>query len=182
MPTDYRSMFDKDFLGAWDFPEGDRTFTIKKCQRGELVGQGGRKTKKPVLYFEETDKGMALNATNGKTIAALYGVMVEEWRGKKIALYKSRTTMGSEEVDCIRIRPQAPRGNGAVEDDSGEVITADQAIELEQLCKEGGRDLTIDLLKASKIESIEYLQAVRYKNAKAWIQKQRLAEHEGTQA
>lgn len=183
MATDYRSMYEKDYLGAWDFTDGDKTFTIKRCQRGELVGQGGRKTKKPVLYFEEVEKGMALNATNGKTIAALYGVMVEEWRGKKITLYRSRTTMGSEEVDCIRIRPQAPKGNGAAPPvDEAPLVTDEQAQELEHLCIHGGRDLTAEFLRRAEIETFSELIAARYKNAKQWITQQRLVEHESTQA
>lgn len=182
MPTDYRSMFEKDYLGAWDFTDGDKTFTIKKCQRGELTGSGGRKSKKPVVYFKETDKGLALNATNGKTIAALYGVMVEDWAGKKVTLYKSRTTMGSEEVDCVRVRPQAPKGAAAFAEDDEPLITADQALELDALCTEGGRDLTDELKTMGAVERIADLPARVLPKVKAWIQKQRLAEHEGSQA
>ena len=168
MPTDYRSMFEKDYLGAWDFTDGDKTFTIKKVQRGELVGQGGRKTKKPVIYFDGIDKGFALNATNGKTIAALYGVMVEDWRGKKITLYRSRTTMGSEEVDCVRVRPQAPKAGAEIEDELT-LISDDQATELELLCTEGGRDLSADFKERAGITKFAELPLVKFKGAKKWI-------------
>ena len=183
MPTDYRSMYEKDYLGAWDFTEGDKTLTIKKAQRGELTGSGGRKTKKPVVYFQETEKGLALNATNGKTIATLYGPMVEDWAGKKITLYASRTTMGSEEVDCVRIRPQAPKGNGAAAfaGDDEPTITPDQTAELEQLCVEGGRDLTAEFLKMGAIERLSDLPAKVYGKSKTWISRQRLTEHQGSQ-
>lgn len=185
MPTDYRSMYEKDFLGAWDFTDGDKTFTIKKAQRGELTGSGGRKSKKPVVYFQETDKGLALNATNGKTIAALYGVMVEDWQGKKITLYRSRTTMGSEEVDCVRVRPQAPKAAkaaaAAFPDDDDPTLTEQQALELDALCTEGGKDLTAAVKEMAGVEKLSEIPARVLPKVKRWIAQQRLQEHEGSQ-
>ena len=107
---DYRAMFDRDYIGSWDLPEGgkDVVVTISKVIAGELTGPGGRKAKKPVLYFEGKEKGMALNKTNGKTIAALYGPKVEEWTGKRIAIYATETSFGGETVPCIRVRPKTP--------------------------------------------------------------------------
>lgn len=115
MSVDYRSMYDKEFLGAWDVAEREVTVTITKVEAGMLTGLGGRKTKKPVIRMRNTEKGFALNSTNGKTIATLYGNLVEAWVGKKITLYKSttRNPNGDGDVDCIRVRPAIPRGNGA---------------------------------------------------------------------
>lgn len=110
--TDYRSLYDKDFIGAWDLKDKDVTVTITKVIGGSLVGQGGRKSKKPVIYMKGTEKGFAVNATNGKTIAAMYGNHVEKWVGQRISLYKSttRNPNGEGEVECIRVRPTAPQG------------------------------------------------------------------------
>jgi hypothetical protein len=108
--TDYRSLYDKDFIGAWDLKDKDVTVTITKVKGGELVGVGGRKSKKPVVYMKGTEKGFAVNATNGKAIASMYGTFVQDWVGKRITLYKSttRNPNGDGEVECIRVRPQAP--------------------------------------------------------------------------
>jgi hypothetical protein len=110
--TDYRSLYDKDFIGAWDLKDDkDVTVTITEVKGGNLTGQGGRKTKKPVIYMRGTTKGFALNATNGKTIAAMYGKHIEQWAGKRITLYKSTTrdpSGGDAEVECIRVRPRVP--------------------------------------------------------------------------
>lgn len=106
--TDYRKFYDKDYLGAWDIPDRDITLTIASAVGGELTGQGGRKSKKPILKFEKTEKAMALNATNGKIIAGMYGVHVEQWAGKRVTLYKTTTQMGGDTVECIRVRPQIP--------------------------------------------------------------------------
>ncbi len=108
--TDYRSLYDKDYIGAWDLKDKDVTVTITDVKGGELTAPGGRKSKKPVIYMNGTKKGFAINSTNGKTIAALYGNFVQGWVGKRITIYKSvtRNPDGSGDVDCIRVRPQAP--------------------------------------------------------------------------
>lgn len=115
--TDYRSLYDKEYIGSWDIKDKDVTVTITKVVGGNLVGQGGRKTKKPVVYMKGTEKGFAINATNGKAIASMYGKFVQDWVGKRITLYKSMTRdpSGDGEVECIRVRPQipAPKATGA---------------------------------------------------------------------
>lgn len=105
---DYRRFFDKEFLGAWDLPDRDVVVTISAAGGGELTGVGGRKTKKPVITFVGKEKKMAINATNGKAIAGMYGTYVQDWVGKRVALYKTTTQMGGETMECIRIRPQIP--------------------------------------------------------------------------
>ena len=117
--TDYRSLYGKEWLGAWDLQDKDVNVTIVSCAGGELTAVGGRKSKKPVLTIKGTDKKIALNATNGKTIAALYGKHVEGWAGKRITLYKSSTRNpdGTGDVECIRIRPVAPGDKTAHEEE-----------------------------------------------------------------
>jgi hypothetical protein len=106
-------MFDRDYLGHWDLPPGrDVTVTIARVEAGTLTSQGNRKTKKPILYFEGKEKGMAINKTNGKAIAAIYGAKTEKWIGQPIAIYATTTQFGSEVVECIRVRPTAPKRNG----------------------------------------------------------------------
>lgn len=109
---DYRSMYDREYIGHWDLAGRDVTVTISKVIGGELTAPGGRKNKKPVLYFVGKEKGMVLNRTNGKTIAAMYGVKTEDWIGKRVILYVSvtRNPDGSGDVDCIRVRPTPPQG------------------------------------------------------------------------
>lgn len=106
---DYRSMYDSDYLGHWDLQGRDVTVTIRKVEAGTLVGAQGRKAKKPVVFFEGKEKGMALNKTNGKAIAGMYGPDTSAWVGKKITIYPTQTQFGPETVDCIRVRPTAPK-------------------------------------------------------------------------
>lgn len=100
-------MFDREYIGAWDLPH-DVTVTISRVVAGELVGEGGRKAKKPIVYFEGKDKGFAANKTNCKIIAAMYGTDTRKWVGRAITLYPTTTEMGGKTHDCIRVRPQIP--------------------------------------------------------------------------
>jgi hypothetical protein len=108
--TDFRTMYDRDFIFHYDLGGRDVTVTIDHVKQGELTGTGGKKSKKPVVYFEGKDRGLAICKTNGNTIASLYGADVREWKGKRITLYPTKTMFGGKEVDCIRIRP-TPGGN-----------------------------------------------------------------------
>lgn len=108
MPTHWKSMTDRDFIFAFDLNGKDVTVEIEKVVAGELTSTGGRKTKKPVVYFKDKAKGLALNATNAKTIASLYGNYVEKWVGQRVTLFPTTTQMGGETVECIRIRPSVP--------------------------------------------------------------------------
>ena len=104
----YMTMFDRDYIGAFDLDGKDATVTIVSVTAGQLTAPGGKKNKKPVVKFEGKEKGLALNKTNCKTIAGLYGVDTEAWVGKQITLYPTTTTFGAEEVHCIRVRPTIP--------------------------------------------------------------------------
>lgn len=112
--ADWRKFFDKEFLYAYDFDGGrDVTLTIDKVAGGELKGENGKTDKKPIVTFRETKKKLALNKTNGSTIASLYGNDVEKWVGKRITLYPTTTTFGRQTVECIRVRPKVPNGKSA---------------------------------------------------------------------
>lgn len=110
--THWRDMMDSDYLFAADLRGKDRTVTIAKVTAGQLVGSGGKKTRKPLVYFAEssTGKPLGMNTTNCRTVATLYGNDTEGWIGKKITLYPTTTSVGGETVECIRIRPRKPSG------------------------------------------------------------------------
>jgi hypothetical protein len=109
--THFRKFYDAKYVGSWDLPDKDTVVTITKVVGEELTSVGGRTNKKPVLYMKGTEKGLALNKTNSKAIAGMYGVQIEDWIGKRISLYKSTTRApdGSGDVECIRVRPQIPK-------------------------------------------------------------------------
>lgn len=112
--ADVRTMYDKEFIYAYNLGGKDVTVTIERIKGGELTGTGGKKTKKPVLYFKGSKKGFALNITNARIIGALFGTFeTEAWIGKRITLYPTTTTFGSDTVECIRVRNKAPKAGEA---------------------------------------------------------------------
>lgn len=114
MNTDVRSMFDREYLGAWDLVDRDGkpcdvTAEIERVAPGVLTSKGDKKTRKPIIYFRGKEKGFALNKTNVAIIAKLYTNDTRLWIGKRITMYPTTTTFGRETVDCIRVRPSEPR-------------------------------------------------------------------------
>jgi hypothetical protein len=110
----FKAMFDRKFVGVWDLTDDegrpkDKVVTIKSVEKG-VINNGTKKDTKPILHFEGTDKGFPMNSTNCKTVAKLYGNYTEGWIGKKIVLYPTTTSFGSDTVDAIRVRPTVPKG------------------------------------------------------------------------
>lgn len=124
--TDVRSFYEKDYVGAWDIPpDRDVAVVIDRVIQGHIPEAGSSKKKrKPLLYFKGKKKPMVFGATVRETIAKLVGSHeAEDWAGKTIALYRSKTTKGSEEVDCIRVRPYLPKANAqAIAEDAPEPV------------------------------------------------------------
>lgn len=115
--TDWRAYFDSSCLRVWHLTGKERTFRIAKVTRltSELVNAGKREIKKQPRLELEDSKGkkvplpLLLNKTNAKTIARLYGNNPTAWIGKLITLFPSQTSVGGEDVDCIRVRNEAPK-------------------------------------------------------------------------
>lgn len=103
---DYRKLFVSKYLAAGDL-EGDRIFTIRAITQEPVESASGTETC-PIVYLVEFAKPFVMNKTNGKRIAAMYGVDTDQWVGKQITLYASETTYKSEVVPCIRVRPGMP--------------------------------------------------------------------------
>lgn len=107
---DYRSLFAADYVGAWDLSGKDVTLRIIRVVAAVLTSSNGHKKKKPVVFFENANKGFALNKTNAKTIATMYGNNTEAWIGQRITIYPTQTTFNEHQVDCVRVRPTVPKG------------------------------------------------------------------------
>jgi len=111
---DYRRWFDDSgMLYAYDLDDSpgkdhDTVVQIEKAWGGEVVGEKGRKSKKPILKFVGLEKTLALNKTNGKTISRLYGKDGAKWAGCWVTLYVTTVDYDGETRDCIRIRPSRP--------------------------------------------------------------------------
>jgi hypothetical protein len=122
---DYRAMFDRDYLAAFDLEGKPVVVKIRDVKSAELTAQGGRKSKKPVVYFDGKEKGLALNKTNANIIKSLYGADTDGWIGKRITLYATEVEYQGDTVPAIRIRKQAaPTGGAALEQAKGSAWSA----------------------------------------------------------
>lgn len=104
------SMFPSKFVAASDLMGQDVTVTVAGIKQ---EGVGAEEEIRPVLYFAGMTKGMVLNRTNAKRIAAIYGVDTDAWMGKPVTLYPSETEYAGETVPCIRVRQTVAAGPAA---------------------------------------------------------------------
>jgi hypothetical protein len=98
------------FLKYQDLGEQDHIVTVREVKREDIKSKDGGMSKKFVVYFEELDKGLALNTTNLNTLCKLMGSDdSDRWVGQRITLYvKDDVEYGGELVSGIRIRPKRP--------------------------------------------------------------------------
>lgn len=122
---DYRKFMDKNYLGAWDVPDGeDLVLTIDKAARDDVKNERGSE-KKLTLHFVEDYKPMILNATNSKALSEAVGsTKVEDWSGKRVAIYTTKVTAFGGTTDALRIRNYPPRETKAFCDNCGCEIEA----------------------------------------------------------
>lgn len=97
--------FPSTYLRAADLDGRNITATISHVDI-EKIGNDD----KPVIYFKNKDKGLALNKTNANTIASAYGDDTEEWQGGELILFPTIVDYQGKSVDAIRVRipPRRP--------------------------------------------------------------------------
>jgi hypothetical protein len=94
--------FPSKYIKSAEVPEEGLALRIARVDVEDVDGKG---THKPVVYFQKAKKGLVLNVTNSKKIAALLGTAeTDEWAGKDVTLYRSETEYAGETVECIRVR------------------------------------------------------------------------------
>ena len=116
--------FPTKYFKAAMLKDEPQTFVIISMTMESISSPDGSSEDKPVLGFEDVDQRLVLNKTNWKNLAKLFGRDSTEWEGRHIELYQTTTELGSDTVDCIRLRlpkdekpPQ--RGDEPLEDVKG---------------------------------------------------------------
>lgn len=98
---DFDELYPGRFIKSGDLKGKDWTLTIARVYREEL--EGAKKERKGVLAFQETQKELVLNRTNGECIKAMFGRSLPGWIGKRITIYPAK--IQSEMADqAIRLR------------------------------------------------------------------------------
>ena len=89
--------------------DGDTVLTITEVKI-EVMGQGRDADSKPVLYFQEIEKGFVANKTNSNTLAKLLrSDDTDDWVGHQITIYPTDVEFKGEMVPGIRVRATLPR-------------------------------------------------------------------------
>jgi hypothetical protein len=83
--------------------------TIREVHQANVAKEGAPEEMKWVMSFDETDKPLVLNSTNGQIIAQITGSPESDnWTGVKVVLYHDpNVSFGGKLVGGVRIR--APR-------------------------------------------------------------------------
>lgn len=108
---DYMIFYDSQSLGAHHLDGKSCVVKIARVTGGTLIGEGGKKSKRPLVYFEGKELPLALSKTDGKTISGMYGRDVSAWTGKLIEIFPTTTdAFGRKDVPCVRVKPAIPNG------------------------------------------------------------------------
>ena len=102
-------LYPSRFIKADDCKSEPLVYTIGGVTLEKL---GDDERKKPIVSFNETEKCLVLNRTNGDALGQMYGEETVGWIGRQVELYASRVNFGGKMVDCVRIRqPNSARIN-----------------------------------------------------------------------
>lgn len=105
--------FPSKYLKAADLCDQQITAVMSHVEL-EDVGNDDAKLL-PILYFQAVPKGMVLNKTNAKTIAAVYGDETGTWQGMPIVLFSAMVAYGAETVEAIRLKVPAREGSPLID-------------------------------------------------------------------
>ena len=135
----WREVLPGQYLGAYSLNGNDMVVTIKSVGPETIVGTNGKKEQGLVIHFQEDILSMVCNKTDTKTISKVVGSsMLEHWKGKKITLYPTTTKFGGEMMECIRVRPTAPKQSAPIKcEKCGEQILPAGGMTAEQVADYG---------------------------------------------
>lgn len=105
-------LFPVRWLSVKDIEAAGNVFTINGISNEKMWVPGANEFQtKPVIWFLEVEKGLILNATNGRRIAEIYGDALEGWIGQRIGLFLQAGVYSPHDrkkVKAIRVRAEAP--------------------------------------------------------------------------
>lgn len=104
--------FPSKWLKAADLQGRAVLLVIERWEMAE-IGMADKPEQKPVLFFRDKQKALVLNKANGNTIAEIHGQEMDDWGGKEITIYPTKTQFHGDMVDCIRVKLPEPVAVGA---------------------------------------------------------------------
>jgi hypothetical protein len=95
-------LFPSAFLKAADLQGKEPVVTIAKVER---VPMGRKRELVAVLYFKGKDRGLKLNVTLARAIAAIAGTEeVERWTGIAVQLFATTETFNKQTFPVVRVK------------------------------------------------------------------------------
>ena len=102
------SAFPSRYLKAADIPSGRSiAVAVREVVMEGVESDHGPAEDKPVVYFEDKQKGLVLNRTNAAVISEAYGDETDAWPGKPLEIYTTQTEFRGRMVPCLRLRISA---------------------------------------------------------------------------
>lgn len=109
--THWKKLVNLDYIGAYSLNGQDLKVEILKVEVKRVKGEAGKEEDCTVATLRG-QKPFIINRTNAKTITKIYDTpFIEDWSGKKITLFPTTTKVAGETVECLRIRPIAPKSD-----------------------------------------------------------------------
>ena len=104
-------VFPSKYLKAEDdlFDNGDVKVSIKSVVSESLTSRDKGEETKPVMYFNELDKGLILNKTNWGACVKMYGDESDNWIGEPVTLITMDVDAFGDIVSAIRIKKEKPK-------------------------------------------------------------------------
>ena len=101
----FDELFPGKYLKATDFKGKPATLTIKSVTRPMLSDGSGGESPAVSVQFQELEKILVLNKTNGVCLRAMWGDYSGEWVGHKVTLHPVHDDSGmSDSGLCIRVK------------------------------------------------------------------------------
>jgi len=106
-------LFPRKYANGADLNGKPATVTIARTTMEEMhPGPGAPASTKPVLFFQETKKGIVLTRTLANQIAGITGSReTDAWIGKRITIYPEPMQVAGRA--CIAIRARKPANGDA---------------------------------------------------------------------
>ena len=96
--------FPSKYLKADDLGVNRPIVTIERVTLEDVGGDGEHR---PVIRFAGKDKMLVVNKTNANIISEVLGTdETDEWEGRQIRLYATKTEFQGKRVPCIRVDDQ----------------------------------------------------------------------------
>lgn len=116
-----------NFYSQVDLAAPAQVMTIDKVDQ-RLVGQGPQAEQKVCITTRESAKPLALNKTNLKRVAAMYGTDASQWVGKQLLFYRTTTDYAGKVTLCVRVCGPQQAPPDPVCDQQGNAVPYGQAI------------------------------------------------------